>query len=188
MTFNTLIPQPGDNLSKSQQDLLNNNGTLNVWSLKDHYAFNDGTVNSGFHNTVTQPQIITNSDPTTTANPILYSIKRGSSFPVLQYSRGVSNQVPSPVTTIQSPVTPVTVAMNGRTTCAVSTDFNNVAATAVVSLDTSQNVNLRINAIYSPSGGLTFELGGTKQLLLKNKSNANNYNNVYWTLKILRVS
>ncbi len=202
MPVNILIPQPSDNLSKSQQDLLNNNGAFNIWSLADHYAFNDATANAGFHNKVTQPQIIGNVDPTTTTNPVLYAIKRGTSFPVLQYSRGVSNQVPSPVTTVQSPATPQTILMNGGILLVIDfaalgvsfcmgmlyakdTAFNNIGLTALFSYD---NNNLFVTNISSSgSGNLTVTTSGG-QLILKNTSNANNFNNIYWTLQFFRIS
>jgi hypothetical protein len=51
MTFQPSIPQPGDLLSKSQLDLLNNMGALNAAFGIDHTPFSVAT-NSGYHKAI----------------------------------------------------------------------------------------------------------------------------------------
>ena len=54
MTFNPLIPQPGDLISVSQGELLINFGQLNAQYGADHDGFNTGSANgSGMHDQVT---------------------------------------------------------------------------------------------------------------------------------------
>ena len=52
--FNPNIPQPGDQLSDSQVDLLNNNLALDAAFGVDHYPFSSVT-NSGMHNKIDTP-------------------------------------------------------------------------------------------------------------------------------------
>lgn len=57
MPFNPNIPQPNDDLSDSQLDLLNNNGFLNASFGVDHFPFSDATINNGKHTNVTTPNL-----------------------------------------------------------------------------------------------------------------------------------
>lgn len=52
MSYNSLIPQPGDLISVSQGDLLNNFTSMQSTYTTDHYGFNP-TANIGFHKHVT---------------------------------------------------------------------------------------------------------------------------------------
>jgi hypothetical protein len=49
MTYNPNIPQPSDNLSDSQNDLLNNFQTLDTSFAVNHYQFSNATANNGKH-------------------------------------------------------------------------------------------------------------------------------------------
>jgi hypothetical protein len=53
--YNNAIPQAGNRLASSQQDLLNNFQQLDTTFGVDHYDFSDGTANNGKHNQVTMP-------------------------------------------------------------------------------------------------------------------------------------
>jgi hypothetical protein len=101
------IPQANDNLDFSQGQLLSNNQGLDTVFGVDHYKFSDATVNKGFHNQVTTPPYVasppTGLPPATTTAPIFYSFQNSAPLGVLQYSRGTSNAVPTPVTSLQSP-------------------------------------------------------------------------------------
>jgi len=107
--FQDTIPKPNDDLSVSQGDLLLNNQSINISFGVDHYPFTDLTANDGKHNKVTTPVIFPNAYPATAAaEPVLFAFaetQAGSTLPigVLQYSRGPSNAVPTPLTTLQSP-------------------------------------------------------------------------------------
>lgn len=56
MPFNPNIPQPTDNLSDSQDDLLQNNIDLNTSSGINHYSFSNATVNNGKHTYLQFPE------------------------------------------------------------------------------------------------------------------------------------
>lgn len=104
MVYNNAIPQPGDNLSASQSQILNNFAQLNTSFGIDHYPFTDNTVNLGKHNQVSQPPIDPLAHPATAAGEIkLYNMNDAAAIGSLQYSRGPSSAVPSPVTYLQSP-------------------------------------------------------------------------------------
>jgi len=103
MPFIATIPQPGDKLKDSQGQLLGNNQQLDTSFGIDHYTFSNLTVDNGKHNQVTTPKIVGAAHPTTAANePKFYAMEDVSQLGVIQYSRGPSNAVPSPVTKLQS--------------------------------------------------------------------------------------
>lgn len=55
MVYKPNIPLPGDNLSVSQGDLKNNFGDANTSFGKNHYPFDDLTLNNGKHKFVDMP-------------------------------------------------------------------------------------------------------------------------------------
>lgn len=112
--FNANIPQPTDLISDSQNDLLNNNKSLDGIFGIDHYPFSNTTQNKGFHNTVTTPIILpvppsmTSAHPTTTVNPIFYAMQDLADVGVIQYSKPptiapATDEVATPLTHTQSP-------------------------------------------------------------------------------------
>lgn len=109
------IPQASDNLDFSQGQLLSNNSGLDTVFGVDHYKFSDASSSKGFHNTVTTPLIVGSAHPATTANPIFYAMQDYSAIGLLQYSRGPTSAVPSPLTYLQSPATPIALASLGTT-------------------------------------------------------------------------
>ncbi len=119
MVFKNAIPQPTDNLDQSQIDLLGNMQQLDTTFGIDHYKFSDITANNGFHNKLTTPVFVdsppTGLPPVTTTNPILYAIQQSANLGVLQYSRGPSNAVPTPLTKFQSPAAGINLPNNTPT-------------------------------------------------------------------------
>ena len=112
MAYKPNIPQSTDNLSQSQIDMLGNFQQLNTSFLVDHYTFADLTANNGKHNTVTTPAYVaappTGLAPTTNANePRFYAFQDYAAIGTIQYSRGGSNAIPSPITFLQSPSSPI---------------------------------------------------------------------------------
>ena len=99
-------PTAGELQSVSQSLIQGNFNAANTSFNVEHYAFADVTANNGFHNTVTQPQIIGAAHPTTTTNPIIYAMQDSANIGILQYSRGpVFNAyvpAPTPITELHS--------------------------------------------------------------------------------------
>ncbi len=204
MAFNKLIPQPGDNLNISQQDLLANNLALNSVYGTDHYAFNDLTANSGFHNTVTTPSIVGGIDPTSTTNDILYSIVKGM-LPLFQYSTyPLPNTIPTPITNLQSPATAIVLPPSpgpGNT----SNIFNFtglVRASATLYAANflpggTNDVTLEALIIWaatamtiktiSGTSFFTAQASGGNTLQISNNATAGTLSNVYWTLRFHRI-
>lgn len=197
MTFNPNIPNPTDNLSQSQSQFKTNNGALdNVFGV-DHYKFSDSSGNAGFHNVVTTPAFIDNPPtglpPSTTTNPKLYSFQQYANLGVLQYSRGTSNAIPTPITSLQSPSTPIILAPSATTNVL---DFTGISR-AIVQLfaaNFSSPFQVFSNTIYwngtvflnLPLGSPLQALASGNILQLKN-SVGPQMNNVYWTLDLKRV-
>ena len=124
-TYTRNQPVSTDDLDISQPYLLDNTNAADSVFGFEHYAFSNTTANQGLHNTVTTPAYssnfvvptVTTTPPTTTTSPVIYGFQpiNGGGAPttnlgVLQYSRGVSDAVPSPLTTIQSPAAAITLA------------------------------------------------------------------------------
>ena len=125
-----------DPLDISQPFLTNNTNAADDAFGTDHYKFSDTTSSRGFHNQVTTPNFLTspavlpNVHPTTTTNPIFYGFNQlnGAGVPtsalgMLQYSRGINNAVPCPVTLLQS--TLAVIPLNNGATSNIL-DFSNV--------------------------------------------------------------
>lgn len=185
------IPQPGDNLDFSQGQLLSNNQGLDTVFHIDHTLFSDATANKGFHNQVTSiPQ---GGVPATTANPILYAFQQTVGMGALQYSRGPINAVPSPLTRLNSPSTPISLATNATTNIMDFTGLSIViavfsafdSATAGANKFTEVYWNGSTFTYSSNPAGLTLQQSGNI-LQLKNQF-INPVNNVYWSLEFQRA-
>jgi len=87
MVFLPNIPQPTDDQSNSQGQLLGNNQQLDTSFAVDHYAFSDLTANNGKHKAV---HLVNQSDPTTAAGEIAIYDKLVSAIPEL-FMRRASN-------------------------------------------------------------------------------------------------
>lgn len=102
MTYNPNLPQATDYIDESQPELLVNFQQLNTLYDLDHYAFNDGTANVGLHQKITSPDQA--AHVTTTTHPILYGYEPTANIGDLQWSRGPSNAVPTPLTSLHGNV------------------------------------------------------------------------------------
>lgn len=194
MTFNPNVPQPGDLLSKSQNDLLNNNSALNSVFGIDHFSFSNATANSGFHQKVTTPAI--GAVPATTTNPIFYAFSPYAQIGVIHYSRGPSNAVPTPLTTLQSSSSPISLSPLASTPVLSTAGITTIYGIAVgTNADTSAGLQQQIAIVTYNAGtfiisnifnsNFRFQGSGTDLALFNNT--ALTFNNVYWTLQILRV-
>lgn len=197
------IPQPADNLDFSQGQLLTNNQGLDTVFGIDHFEFSDSTVNKGFHNTVTTPNYEatppTMLPPVTVANPIFYGFQQTTPLGVLQYSRGPNNAVPTPVTALQSPVAPITLAPGATTNIL---DFTGISTVAIGTLYVTANFNGFGTAgqeslvVWTPGpvfsispvveGNLSVINSGNI-LQLKNNSGFATVSNIFWTLQFHRI-
>jgi hypothetical protein len=102
-TYKPNIPQPNDNLSVSQNDILGNFQQLDTSFGIDHYKYSDATTNNGFHNQATMPLIVGGTHPTTAAGITkIYAMQDNSPIGLINYSRGPSNATPTPLTSIHS--------------------------------------------------------------------------------------
>lgn len=203
MTYNANIPQPGDLLSTSQGDILTNFTAADASFGVDHYAFSNQTANNGFHNTVTTPLIVGGAHPTTSASvPKFYAMNETTTnLGVLQYSRGGSDAVPTPVTSLHSTSAGITLLMGGGSTNVF--DFTNVSVALCVfeacGTLPSATLNLYCAAIAKQGGiykitsmasslGAGVNVAMTGDILTITNSNGFfNLTNLYWTLKFMRV-
>jgi hypothetical protein len=203
MPYNPAIPQPADFLNiTSQPGLLANFGQLNVSFGVDHYPFSDLTANNGFHNQVTTP-IRVGGKPLPTTNPILFAFQDSANIGTLQYSAGTNiggpspdNNVPTPLTSLQSPAAPIILA-NGATSNIL--DFTGLPRAYAVA--TGYNLDpafTKGGVAYVAWTGTTFLIqnvfaGGTitfqsavNVLQIKNTSTGP-FNQLFWTLQFLRL-
>lgn len=211
MVFKNNIPQPTDNLAKqSQQDLLGNMSQLDTSFLVDHYTFSDLTANNGKHNKVTTPGFVTIPpsvpvvEPTTTTDPIFYGFEPldaggapTTSLGLLQYSRGINNAVPTPVTELHSPVTPLSFTSPATLTIL---DFTGIprAFCTLYAMNTSAPLAFSetlivwtgtvfiITRIDGTSGELIAI--NTGNILKLSNNNVTPTNSVFWTLRMHRLS
>ena len=204
MVYNNNVPQPGDVLSDSQVDLLNNFQQLNTSFGIDHYPFTDNSVNLGEHNQVTQPQIIGAAHPVTAAGQVkLYNMNDLAAIGSLEYSRGPSSAVPSPVTYLQSPAAAIALGTSASTNVL---DFDGIAdfcgATIYVwsVLQATQNIHIMgcSQILYNQFAGptktltvttilnafpVTFVMTGTILSIL----NSGNPAFIKWSLQFYRI-
>ncbi len=198
--YNPNIPIGSDFLSISQGQILQNFNKANSSFGIDHYPFADLTPNNGKHNQVTTPIFVDNPPtglpPVTAADePKFYAFRDATQLPVLQYSRGPSNAIPSPLTKLQS-TSPVALA-NGAN---LVLDFNLPAtikramgmayaygdtgggASRAAAFFWWTGTNLFTNNVIT-GGTLAFSASGT-QLNLSSAGAQNGY----WTLDFMRLS
>jgi hypothetical protein len=204
--FKNTIPQPNDDLSVSQGDLRLNFQSCNTSFGIDHYPFTDLTANDGKHNQVTTPIITPNAYPTTAASePKFFAFAEsqvGSTLPLgaLQYSRGPSNAVPTPITFLQSPVLPITLASNTATNIVDFTGLKDCMFMAYATITNTTNpltsTQVASGHYFLPSAVKTIRLvsltpsgfidGGNGILQYKNTSSGSV--DIYWTVQILRIT
>jgi len=210
--FNPNIPQPGDQLSDSQVDLLNNNLALDAAFGVDHYPFSSVT-NSGMHNKIDTPLIVNN--PTTptghpytaTGIPAMYAMQDSANIGVIDYSMPAGNLstlsvplVPTPLTKLQSSITPFSLA---SATSVALLDFTGItSALCIVYAGTTTVVNnfssVMSSIVYWQSSQFYIQskltttflslVGSGSVLSLFNNYNGGAANNVVWTLEFLRIT
>lgn len=202
MTFTPNRPTATEFLQVSQ-GLINTNFTSsdNTFGI-EHYKFSDVTANKGFHNTVTQPLIIGAAHPTTTTNPIIYAMSSNGSSPfTLQFSRGTSNAVPTPITNLNSPSTPLTMSHGGGSL--VFLNFNKISGVVIGTLYfanigspdfydvelfyyNSVGPVLQTHTIVGSNPLVVFGISGTTYGCTNNTTNKD-YNNCYWSMNFYRM-
>jgi len=203
MTFNPNIPMPNDELSDSQGDIQTNFNQSNIIFGIDHYTFDNGTANKGKHTWVTTPLTPGGTHPVTAVNePKFYGMQVTAPLGVIQYSRLGNNAVPSPVSNIESPATPIVLA-NLATTNVL--DFTGLAramgtvyvsdfgalATAICVGDFRYNgtiIGLKFAILNTFSGGSApFTVIQSGDILQIQNTSGLARNDVYWTLVLHRV-
>lgn len=202
MVYKPGIPQPLDMQDDSQVDMKNNFTQLDDTFDVDHVKFSDTTADNGRHKTVTFVQ--QSSAPTTAADQVKgYSLEPLAAIGTLEFSRGESDAVSTPVTgkhlsgTINIPASTsvdvvdfagatrvmgiasastVTGLTTGPDTCFYFVFDGTVVRTA-------QMGNIGGSGF---SGSLSFIGSGTK-LQIRNTSGGSAASNVTWSLNFLRV-
>ena len=198
MAFIANTPLATQKLKDSQPQLLGNNIQLDASFGVDHYTFSNGTTDNGKHNQVTTPKIVGAVHPTTLADePKFYAMEDVSQLGVIQYSRGPSNAVPSPVTKLQS----AGAVAIGPAASILIFDFGSpqvlTASMAVLSaFVTPANVNQYLRAfVYWDGTTLVAKsiltAGGIAVLVSGSQLRINvagvSALNTYWTLEFLRL-
>lgn len=203
MTFNPNIPQPTDDLSDSQGDLLTNNGALDTSFGIDHYKFSDPTSSNGFHNKVTTPVFVANPPtglpPDTSAGfPIFYGFQQTAPIGVIQWSRGPSNAVPSPVTILQSTSAAITLA-NLATSNVL--DFTGLTSAFGMIIASNNSAPLARSAAYVvwdgnssllfvgalPNGLGNLSINTSGNVLRVQNNSGSPMSNIYWSLQLFRA-
>lgn len=199
MTFQADIPKSTDRFDLSTNDLLNNNIALNNVFAVDHYALIDKTVNNGKHNTITTPLIVGSKHPNTQAGENkIYAMQDSANLGVLHYSRGEENALPTPLTCIQSPSTPQTIAGGGTLNIFDFTGIKRALCTLYIGNFIGANTSGefiirrfkdtldgdRIPFFTSPS---VFTIPFDANILIIRNNTVSAMNNVYWTLQFLRI-
>lgn len=193
-------PLSTDDLDVSQPKLATNTNASDDAFGVDHYAFSDTSGNRGFHNKVTQPLIVGSAHPTTTTAPIIYAMQDSSNLGIIQYSRGVSDAVPSPLTTLQSSSGAIVLGSGATTNVFDFTGLSRAsgmvygfnAATVNGNADPRlvyyviwDGTNLYVSQIVSV---FTFIAQASANVLQLKQASGFTFSNVYWTLQFLRTS
>lgn len=199
MTFNPNIPQPGDDLSDSQGDLLQNMGALDTSFGQNHYNFSDLTANNGKHKVIQTPN--QGSHPATAAaEPAIYGMQDSANVGVIDYSRGPSSAVPSPITFLQSPATAIAVGPNSNTNVLDVTGLargifvlyafaSGQIASQIVAQSTIfwDGTTIRAFTVLAPAApNLTIQVTGSI-IQIRNGNSVQTWQ-IFWTLQCLRLS
>lgn len=198
MSYNAAIPQPLDTLDVSQGQLLQNFGQLDSTFAIDHVTYSNLTANKGFHNQVTSPP--QGAPPATGANPILYGYTPAGNAGTLQFSRGPSNAVSSPLTRLHSGTAGLSLAAGNYLNVFDFTGMGNTSF-QLIAYDASSSSSILHGVGFWSGAGLAVQtmlwsISLALQLLLANASGNtlrifNNYsapfNNIYWSLEFQRL-
>lgn len=183
-------PIAGDDLSISQPKLKNNTNFSDSSFGVDHYPFSDTTPNNGYHKVIHTPDQVT--DPTTSSSiSAFYGKVASTNTGVMQFSRGVSNAVPSPVTMFHSPNTGIDLATNATTNIL---DFTGISFSLAVVWFQGNSASgcyyiRQIGSVFrifkvSSTGQLIVEAAGN---ILRIKNTGVTQNNIFWDMQFLRV-
>ncbi len=194
------IPQANDDLSDSQPQILNNFTKADSSFGIDHYAFSDATANNGFHKQITNP--VSALEPTTTTDPILYSLQQTVPIGVIQYSKGPSNVIATPITSLHSSSVVFSLASSASIDIFDFTGLARAFATFrvyglvptlpggivcnVMWDGTVVNIQL-IQTVIGASCRLSASVAGNK-LRLTNTNPSQTYTNIFWTLELQRLA
>lgn len=206
MAYFTNTPILTDNLSVSAVQMNTNFATINTVFGIDHYDFTVAVPNGGYHKAVTTPDQV-NAPSTASTVASFYGLKPSTPVGIIQFSRGPSSPVPSPVTYLQS-TSPLPSLGAGLTSNVLDFTGLSVAMAEAYAFDTSSTgpspliaqaivtwtgSTLLVNSMaFSISGTLTnatklfFQTSGNI-LQIKN-STSGSLTGVYWTLQLLRIS
>ena len=114
MAYNPNIPNASDYQDESQVQLKQNFQQLDTSFSINHYGFSDISGETGKHKVITTVSQGTSptAHPTTAANePKIYAFKSLGNIPVLNFSRGGSDAVPTAITKVHSSSAPITLPM-----------------------------------------------------------------------------
>jgi hypothetical protein len=200
MAFIANTPLATQKLKDSKPQLLGNNIQLDASFGVDHYTFSNGTTDNGKHNQVTTPNIVGAVHPTTLADePKFYGMQDSTQSGVLQYSRGPSDAVPSPLTRLHG-FTPGVA--NGATINVFDFGLPDVITRSIAVLMTyvepltAEKVR-QINCYWDGTtlivknvsvGGVGITLNGTSTgSILQILNSTGSAATIYWTLEFQRL-
>ena len=194
MVYRTDQPVAGSSLRRSQPLLQENTSSANTTFELDHYPFNDTTANIGLHKQVTNPVQVT--APSTSADQTkLYTLTPHATIGPMQFTRGESNAIPTPLTNLHGTLPALAPSTN-------STSFFDFAGTPlsqgvilyqsnIVSAGTTlsiYNTNFAWDGTRLVRSNTTnFSLSGTN-IRVFNNNTISTQNNIVWTINFFRCS
>jgi hypothetical protein len=188
------IPTGLVNLDVDYQNIQDNFQQLDTTFAVDHYAYSDPSSSNGFHNKVTTPGFSTGSAPVTGLFPVFYGFQQYSAIGLIQYSRGINNALPTPLTTLNGG--PISLATTATTNIIDFAGMTRVMCILSAFNDTNTSTKNPVNAFIAFSqntfnvttgtaGNLAAASSGTI-LQLKNNT-PGTLGAVYWNLQFLRI-
>jgi len=183
MTFNPDIPQPNDDLSVSQGDLLNNFTDLNTQFAINHVAFDDAGADKGKHKFITFVEQA--ADPESKGDEYLLYAKDDGGEPEL-YARPESNANAYQITkdgALFTGLLPV-VAVNFNNTGAIQGSSLNVASVSRPGNSGRYVVNFT-NAL--PDNNYVWSISGfdnANNPVISQVTNTSNYGSVVTTTSL----
>ena len=194
-------PVATDLLEISQPILANNTNAADAFFGLNHYSFASTSGQNGKHTNIQTPQLAGGHPTTPASQPSLYAMQDSTNIGVIQYSRGPSDAIPSPITSLQSPATPITLAAGITTNvlnfAAAPTAFSCINAILYFSYNLNAgtqlmqtfSVNWNGTSFYSvdmTTGGFATVVNSGTTLQIKAPTGAG-ISNLYWTLQLLRI-
>jgi hypothetical protein len=186
------IPQPTDNLDFSQGQLLTNNLALDTIFGTDHTKFSDATINVGHHTVINS--IAQAGYPAANTYVQLFSYSPSVNVGAIDFTFQPSPAtVATPITNLQSPSTAIVLAPTATTNVLNFAGLPRAIA-SLYAIDTGVPVLQSRAILWTGStflglgavSGFNFLASGSTLQIQNN--NVVPYNNVYWTLQLLRVS